>query len=131
MKFEYKHILWALVIAIGWVLLSWLPGLIFANIPSVGDFIVRVLSLVWIYGLVYAGMKSVKGLTNGLVTGLIYGLVFAVVSIIFHYIAWGGTPPYISFGGEWGAFFGWPGMWGELIAVILFGGCIGWVNESK
>lgn len=128
MTFDVMHIIWALIVSVGWVILGWLFSLIGG---SIGAFLYTALMIPWVFGMTFYGMKSVKGVTNGLVTGIIYGLVFAVVAIIFHYIGWGATPPYISFAGDFGAFFGWPGMWGELVAVILFGGCIGWVNESK
>lgn len=127
MNFDVMHVIWALIVSVGWIVLSWL----LLQIPTVGAFLVQIIQYVWIFGLVFYGMKNVKGLTNGLVAGIIYGLVFAVVAVVFYYINWGGMPPYIQFDGGWGNFFGWPGMWGALIAVILFGGCIGWVNESK
>jgi hypothetical protein len=127
MTFDVMHVIWALIISVGYIIAGWLFGML----GEVGGFLYTAITLLWLYGLMFFGMKGVKGVTNGLVTGLTYGLVFAVVAIIFSFIKWGGPAPFIGFSGDFGLFFGWPGMWGQLVAVILFGGCIGWVNESK
>lgn len=128
MKFDVKHIIFALLISVGWIVLSW----ILAQIPGgVGSFLTSILMLAWIFGLFVYGMKDVKGLGEGFVAGLVYAIIFAVVGIIFHYIAWGGTFPFMVFTGDYGAFFGWPGWWGELIGIGLFGGMLGWINEQK
>ncbi|HUN18139.1 MAG TPA: hypothetical protein PLJ05_00930 [Caldisericia bacterium] len=128
MKFDVKHIIFALLISIGWIVLSW----IFAQIGGgVGGFLNTILMFIWIFGLLVYAMKDVKGLADGVVTGLIYAIVFAIVTIIFHYIGWGGTFPFMVFTGDYGAFFGWPGWWGDLVGIALFGGMLGWINEQK
>jgi len=75
--------------------------------------------------------EGCKGLADGVVTGLIYAIIFAIVTIIFSYINWGGTFPFMKFAGDYGAFFGWPGWWGDLVGIALFGGMLGWINEQK
>lgn len=127
MKFDVKHIIFALLISIGWIVLSW----IFGKIPGVGEFLYSILMLAWVYGLFVYGMKDVKGLGDGFVTGLIYAIIFAIVAIIFSYIPWGGEVPFMKFAGDYGAFFGWPGWWGDLVGIALFGGMLGWINEQK
>lgn len=127
MKFDVKHIIYALLISIGWIVLSWL----FGKIPEVGVFLNTILMFLWIFGLLVYAMKDVKGLGDGIVTGLIYAIVFAIVTIIFSYINWGGTFPFMIFDGNYGTFFGWPGWWGDLVGIALFGGMLGWINEQK
>lgn len=127
MKFDVKHIIYALLISIGWIVLSW----IFAQIPEVGGFLNTILMFIWVFGLFVYAMKDVKGLGNGFVTGLIYAIIFAIITIIFSYIPWGEKFPFMVFTGDYGAFFGWPGWWGDLVGIALFGGMLGWINEQK
>lgn len=62
MKFDVKHIIYALLISIGWIVLSWL----FGKIPEVGVFLNTILMFLWIFGLLVYAMKDVKGLGDGI-----------------------------------------------------------------
>ncbi len=121
-----KHLLYALVISVGWVVIAGLLMLI----PTVGAYIIALISMAWIFGGLYYALKEVKGVTNGILAGILYAIVFAIVAIVFFYIKWGGTLGIIGFSGDWAGFFGWPGMWLELLGFLVFAAFIGWVNEK-
>ncbi len=121
-----KHLLYALVISVGWVVIAGLLMLI----PTVGEIVLGLIMMAWIWGGLYYALKEVKGVTNGIMAGILYAIVFAIVAIVFHYISWGGALPIIGFGGDWALFFGWPGWWLPLIGFIVFAAFVSWVNEK-
>jgi hypothetical protein len=126
-----RHILWALVISVGWWLITWLLG----YVPSVGSWVVQIIQLAFIFGLLFYAI-NVKGLTHGIIAGLVYAIVFIIVYIILGGLLFtlpisgsqlGFFGPFANFG----EMFGWPGVWLQLIAFLVFTGFIGWVNEHK
>jgi len=126
MKFDVKHVIWAVVLAVLWAVLGWLMGLL----GEAGMYIAALLMLLVTYGFFYYAFKDVKGIMDGLMTGIVYAVVFLVVGLIFHLIAWGGgTNVFINFTG-WDM-FGSIGFWLGLVGFVLFTTFLGWVNEQK
>jgi hypothetical protein len=126
-----RNIIWALVISVGWWLVTWLLG----YLGDVGSWIIQIISWTFIFGLLFYAI-NVKGMTRGFIAGIIYAVVFLVVYIIL-----GGLLFTLPIGGQmlpfFGGFngfagmFGWPGIWLQLVAFLLFATFIGWANEHK
>jgi hypothetical protein len=126
-----RHIVWALVISVGWWLITWLCGLL----GSFGSYIVQIIMYAFVFGLLFYAI-NVKGIMHGLIAGIIYALVFIVV-----YILLGGllfalpiNGMQLGFFGQFesfGAMFTWPGIWLQIVAFLVFTMTIGWVNEHK
>ena len=151
-KFEMKHIIMALVISVGWMIIGWVLGMI----PGIGSFIASVIQLAWTVGILVYAFKDVKGYMEGIMTGITYAAVFLAVSILFQgIISWGGSF-YVHwfspmgnlmsslesalggmFGGGgaaptyWSMMFGWPGIWGQVIGFLVFTAMLGWINTQK
>ncbi len=72
-----RHIIWALVISVGWWLVTWLLGMI----PTIGAWLIQIISWTFVFGLLFYAING-KGMTHGLVAGIIYAIVFLVVYIL-------------------------------------------------
>lgn len=126
-----RHFVWALVISVGW----WLITMLLGFLPEIGKAIVEIIRYAFIFGLLFYAI-NVKGITHGLIAGVIYALVFIAV-----YVLLGGLLFALPVKGELIQFFGtynsftdmfkWPGVWQQLIAFLVFAGFIGWANEQK
>lgn len=143
-----RHIIWALVISVGWWLLTWVFGLI-----GLGTYLRPILNLVFVFGLLFYAI-NVKGWMHGLIAGLIYAIVFLIVHIVVVLLLknplpggemlnffgnvkygvndltvgqWTTTNP-----GDWTAIFKWPeGIYLPFVGFLLFGAFIGWANDHK
>ncbi|MBP7732315.1 MAG: hypothetical protein KA140_00925 [Caldisericia bacterium] len=126
-----RHFVWALVISVGWWLITWLLGLI----PSIGGWIIQIISWMFVFGLLFYAING-KGVTHGLIAGAIYAIVFIVVYIIFGGMFFtlpisGQMLPFFGPFESIGAMFSWPGVWLQIVAFLVFAGFIGWANEQK
>lgn len=144
-----RHFVWALVISVGWWLITWVLGML----GPVGVYLKPILALVFVYGLLFYAI-NVKGIVHGLLAGLIYAAVFLVVHIIIVILLRNPLPngEMINFFGrveykavndtvgtwtitnpsDWKAIFDWPnGIYLPLVGFIVFGSFIGWANERK
>ena len=126
-----KHVIWALVISVGWWLITWLCGLL----GVVGSYIVQIIQLAFVFGLLFYAI-NVKGIMHGLIAGIIYAIVFIIVYILLSGLLFalpisgmqlGFFGSYASFG----EMFAWPGIWMQIVAFLVFTMTIGWVNEHK
>lgn len=138
-----RHIIWALVISVGWWLLTWIFGLI-----NLGVYLRPILNLVFVFGLLFYAI-NVKGWMHGLIAGLIYAVVFLVVHVVVVLLLKNPLPDgeMLNFFGnavygnnvwttanpaDWTAIFKWPeGIYLPLIGFLLFTSFIGWANEHK
>lgn len=144
-----RHILWALVISVGWWLVTWILGMI----GTIGVYLKPILALVFVYGLLFYAI-NVKGVVHGFLAGLIYAVVFLIVHIIIvvllknplpnaEMLNFFGKGDYkavndtvgtwtITNPGDWKAIFDWPnGIYLPFIGFLVFGSFIGWANERK
>ncbi|NTU60878.1 MAG: hypothetical protein HGA95_00885 [Caldiserica bacterium] len=126
-----RHFVWALVISVGWWLITWLLGLI----PSIGGWLIQIISWMFVFGLLFYAING-KGVTHGLMAGAIYAIVFIVVYILLSGMLF--TLPIsgsqLGFFGPFANFsemFKWPGIWLQIVAFLVFAGFIGWANEQK
>lgn len=127
-----RHIIWALVISVGWWLVTWLLGMI----PTIGAWLIQIISWTFVFGLLFYAING-KGMTHGLVAGIIYAIVFLVVYILLGGMLFalpisGQMLPFFGPYQSFGQMFAWPsGVWLQLIAFLLFGAFIGWANDHK
>jgi hypothetical protein len=126
-----RHVIWALVISVGWWLVTWLLGMV----PSIGAWLIQLISWTFVFGLLFYAMNN-KGWMNGLMAGIIYAVVFLVVYILFSgmLFALPINGMQVGFFGPFGSFaemFAWPGVWLQLFAFLLFSAFIGFANEHK
>jgi hypothetical protein len=126
-----RHFVWALVISVGWWLITWLLGLI----PSIGGWLIQIISWMFVFGLLFYAING-KGVTHGLIAGAVYAIVFIVVYILLGGMLFtlpisGQMLPFFGGFENIGAMFGWPGIWLQIVAFLVFTGFIGWANEQK
>ncbi len=140
------HLLRALALGMAWLVLGWA----LLQLGPFGMFLRDVLYLPFVLGgLLICWRDIASGTDKGLMVGLLYAAIFAIIAIVFEGLLGFGTPPFFSnpfrqmFGtiiGEsglgdlvqsfWSSFFGWPGVWGQLIGLTLFGGVFAYVKDK-
>ena len=126
-----RHFVWALVISVGWWMITWLLGLI----PSIGGWVIQIISWMFVFGLLFYAING-KGMTHGLIAGAIYAIVFIIVYILLGGMLFtlpisGQMLPFFGGFESIGAMFSWPGIWLQIVAFLVFTGFIGWANEQK
>ncbi len=140
MKFDQKHLMYALAIGIAYFVVAMVCGWL----GSIGMFIWAIVFFtLFVGGMIYA-FKDVKGYMEGIMTGLVYVVVFAGLYIVAVLIGITAILPYFEpitamaslFGAAFGGsalkvIFGWPGIWLPSIALLVFTAALGWLNENK
>jgi hypothetical protein len=125
MEFEMKHVMYAVVIALVYLVVGWILSLF----GLTGMYIFMVLVTTLVYGGAVYALREVKNCMEGLMTGLVYVVVWAVLAIIFGLINFGGAPLFerLSFG----SMFGFPGIWIPAATFLLFAMALGYINKQK
>lgn len=139
------HLLRSLALGLSWLIIGWL----ITQIGTYGIFLKDVLYLPFVIGgLLFCWRDNANGVDKGLMAGFFYAIIFILIAIVFEGLLKFGTPPFFSnpyrqmfdatLGnpnlGEliktfWEWIIGWPGVWGQLIGLTLFGGIFSYIKD--
>ena len=138
MRFDTKHMLMALIIAVGYYVIGAL--LTYVDTYAIGGFLLVLLKYALVMGgLVYA-FRDVKKVSEAFLDGLLYALVFFIGAIVVNFVGWGAsilTPVSAGGmnlglqGGTWNQLLAWPVIWGEFFGILLFTVILGVVNSTR
>ncbi len=125
-----RHIIWALVISVGWWLVTWLLGML----GQLGGWITTILFFTFLFGLLFYAING-KGWMHGLIAGIIYAVVFIVVNIIVVILLKNPLANGVIYFFNYPSFaemFKWDtGVYLPLVGFLLFTSFIGWANDHK